>query len=167
MDIPVREAVAGDAQQICDVHLSSIEELGKQSYTEEQVAAWAHGRDPEEYPIESEDTYFVVAEDVTDVVGFGWMKPEAGEYLQTEVEGEITAVYVDPSAARNGVGSRIYGKLEKKALQQGIESIGLWASRNAVPFYEAQGYAQLGERRHEYQDGVELTLVEMRKQLSR
>ncbi|MDB9281265.1 GNAT family N-acetyltransferase, partial [Halorubrum ezzemoulense] len=150
MDISVREAVAEDAQQICDVHLSSIEELGKQSYTQEQVAAWAHGRDPEEYPIESEDTYFVVAEDVTDVVGFGWMKPEAGEYLQTEVEGEITAIYIHPSAARNGVGSRIYGELERKALQQDIESIGMWASRNAVLFYEAQGYEQVGEHSYEF-----------------
>jgi putative acetyltransferase len=167
MDIPVREAVAEDAQQICDVHLSSIEELGKQSYTEEQVAAWAHDRDPEEYPIESEDTYFVVAEDVTDVVGFGWMKPEAGEYLQTEVEGEITAIYVHPSAARNGVGSRIYSELERKALQQDIESIGVWASRNAVLFYEAQGYERVGEQSYAYQDGIELTLVEMRKRLSR
>lgn len=157
----MREAVAGDAQQICDRHLSPIEELGKQSYTEDQVAAWAHDRDPEEYPIESEDTYSVVAEDATEVVGFGWMKPEAGEHLQTEVEGEITAIYVHPSAARNRVGLRIYSKLERKALQQDIESAGLWASRNSVPFYEAQGYERVGEHSYEYQDGIELTVVGM------
>ena len=167
MSLSVREAVAGDAQQIRDVHLSSIEGLGKQSYTEEQVAAWAHDRDPENYPIESEDTYFVVAEDTSGVVGFGWMNPEAGEYLQTEVEGEITAIYVRPSAARDGVGSRIYSTLERKALQRDIASVGLWASRNAVPFYEAQGYERVGEHSYEYRDEIELTLVEMRKQLSR
>ena len=167
MPVSVREAVAGDAQQICDVHLSSIEGLGTQSYTEKQVAAWAHDRSPDEYPIESEDTFFAVAEDTTGVVGFGWMKSEAGEYLQTDVEGEITAIYVHPSVARNGVGSRIYSKLETKAMQQGLESLGLWASRNAVPFYETQGYERAGERSYEYRDGIELTVVGMAKQLRR
>lgn len=164
MNISVREAVAGDAQQVCDVHLASIEAFGRQSYTSEQVAAWAHDRDPDEYPIEAEDTHFVVAENETGVAGFGWMTPDAGEHLQTDVEGEITAIYIDPSVARNGVGSRLYTELETEAFRRNIDSLGLWASRNAVPFYEAQGYERIADHNHEYQDGVELTLVEMRKQ---
>ncbi|MFC5973731.1 GNAT family N-acetyltransferase [Halomarina salina] len=164
MEFSVREAVAGDAHRIRDVHLASIEGLGSQSYTEEQVAAWAHDRDPDEYPIDSENTYFVVAEDETAVIGFGWMEPDAGEYFQTEVEGEITAIYIHPSATRHGVGSRIYTELEAQAIRQNIDSLGLWASRNAVPFYEAQGYERVTDHRHEYQNGIEITLVEMEKQ---
>jgi len=165
MDVSVREATPGDAHRICDVHLASIEGLASQSYTEEQVTAWAHDRDPDEYPIESEDTYSVVAEDETAVIGFGWMKPDAGEYFQTEVDGEITAIYIHPSVARRGIGSRIYTTLEAQAIQWNVDSLGLWASRNAVSFYEAQGYKRVTERIHEYQDGIELTLVEMEKQL--
>lgn len=164
MEFSVREAVAGDAQRIRDVHLASIEGLGTQSYTEEQVAAWAHDRNPEEYPIDSQDTYFVVAENGTAVIGFGWMKPDAGEYFRTEVGGEITAIYIHPSVTRHGVGSRIYTELEAQAIRQDIDSLGLWASRNAVPFYEAHGYERVTEHRHEYQDGIEITLVEMEKQ---
>jgi len=70
MDVSVREAVATDARRICDIHIASIKRLGGQSYTEEQVAAWAHNRDPDEYPIESEETYFLVAETDTAVIGF-------------------------------------------------------------------------------------------------
>lgn len=164
MEISVREAVTGDAPQIRDVHLASIEGLAGQRYTEEQVAAWAHDRDPDEYPIESEDTYFVVAADETAVVGFGWMEPAADEYFQTDVEGEITAIYIHPSVTRHGVGSRIYTELESHAVRQNIDSLGLWASRNAVLFYEAQGYGRVTEQRHEYRNGVELTVVEMEKQ---
>ncbi|QSG09790.1 Acetyltransferase (GNAT) family [Halapricum desulfuricans] len=47
----------------------------------------------------------------------------------------------------------------------GSNSLGLWASRNAVSFYEAQGHERVMEHNHEYQDGIELTLVEMEKQL--
>ena len=163
MEASVREAVAGDARQIRDVHLASIRGLGSQHYTDEQVAAWGHDRDPDDYPIESEETYFLVAADETDVVGFGWMKPDAGEYYQAAVDGEITAIYVHPSVAREGVGSRIYGELEARAVQQDLDSLGLWASRNAVSFYEAHGYDRVTEHVHEYRDGVELTLVEMEK----
>jgi putative acetyltransferase len=164
MDVSVRRAVVGDAHQIRDLHLASIEGFGRESYTEKQVAAWAHDRDPDEYPIESEDTYFVVAEDEAGIVGFGWMKPDAGEYFQTEVEAEITAIYIHPSVSRNGVGSRIYAELETEVIRQDIDSLGLWASRNAVPFYEAQGYECVADHSYEYQDGVELTVVEMVKQ---
>jgi putative acetyltransferase len=164
MDVSVREAVTGDATQIRDVHLASIAEFGRQSYTDKQVTAWAHDRDPEEYPIDSGDTYFVVAEAEAEVVGFGWMKPAADEYFQTAVTGEITAIYVHPSVARSGVGSRLYTELETEAIRQRIDSLGLWASRNAVPFYEAQGYDRVTDHNYEYRDGVYLTLTEMVKQ---
>jgi putative acetyltransferase len=164
MDVSVREAVPGDAHRICDLHLASIRGLAGQSYNEDQVAAWAHDRDPDDYPIGSSDTYFVVAEDKTAVIGFGWLNLAPGEYFQTEIEGEITAIYVHPSVTDHGIGSRIYTTLETRAIQQNIASLGLWSSLNAVPFYEAQGFERVAEHSHEYQDGVELTLVEMSKQ---
>lgn len=163
MEWSVRTAVPGDARQICDVHLASIEGLGPQRYTADQVAAWAHDRNPDEYPIGANDTYFVVAEEGTEVIGFGWLQPDAGDYFQTEVKGEITAIYVHPSVTRNGVGSRIYTALETEAIRQTVDSLGLWASLNSVPFYEAQGYDRVTDHGHEYRDGIELTLVEMVK----
>jgi len=167
MEASIRKAVAGDAQKIRDVHLASIRGLGGQKYTEEQVSAWAHDRNPGGYPIDSGETHFLVAEDDTAVIGFGWMKPDGGEYLQTDVEGEITAIYVHPSVARKGVGSRLYSELEAHAAREGLDSLGLWASRNAVPFYESWGYERVTNHAYEYQDGIKLTLVEMEKQLCR
>lgn len=161
MDVSVREAMTSDAQRIRDVHLASIEELGRKRYTAEQVASWAHDRDPDEYPIGSENTYFLVAENNTEVIGFGWLKYTSGEYFRTPVEGEIAAIYVHPSVARSGIGSRIYTELESQAARRNIGSLGLWASLNAVPFYEAHGYERVTDHVYEYRDGVELTLVEM------
>ena len=124
MEFSVREAVTGDALDIRDVHLASIEGLAGQTYTEEQVQAWAHDRDPKQYLIDSEQTYFLVAEHEEQIVGFGWMKPEAEDYFQTDVDGEITAIYVHPTVARNSVGTRIYGELESQAVRDGVTSIG-------------------------------------------
>ena len=161
----VREAVPDDAPRMRDLHLASIEALGPQAYSDEQVAAWAHDRDPAEYPIASDETHVLVAEHDERLLGFGWLKPEADDYLETAVDGEITALYVHPSVARQGVGTRLYAELEAKARRRGVESLGLWAARNAVSFYEAQGYRRVTDHTIEFDDDIEGTVVEMRKNL--
>ncbi len=166
MDVSIREATTEDVKRIRDVHLRSIEELGGLAYDETQVEVWAHDRDPEEYPIDADETHVLVAE-ADEVVGFGWLREGAREHLRAAVEGELVAVYVHPSVARQGIGSRLCEALEAEADRRGIRSLGLWASLNAVPFYEAQGYDRVTAHAHEYRDGVELTLIEMATRLSR
>lgn len=166
MDVVVREATSSDAAQIRSVHLASIEGVEYQEYDSKQVSAWAHDRDPGDYPIENEETYVVVAEQDDQIVGFGWMKPDADDYFEAEVEGEITAIYVHPSIARCGVGTRIYTELETAARRNGVDSLGLWASLNSVSFYESQGYQRTTEQSLEFTGGVEITVVEMRKFLT-
>jgi putative acetyltransferase len=165
--VDVREAVPDDAASIRDVHLASIEGLAGEAYDETQVAAWAHDRSPEDYPISSSDTVFRVAERDGRIVGFGQLRPDAGEYLDAPVAGEITAVYVQPSVARCGVGTALCDALEAAARRLDVGSLGVWASLNAVPFYEAQGYQRVTTHTVEYADGVELPVVELTKALRR
>ncbi len=165
MSLAVRNATLADATAVRDVHLASIEGLAGQRYDDDQVDAWAHDRDPDDYPIESDETHFLVAERDGDVVGFGWLKPEADDYFESSVKGEVTAVYVDPSVARDGVGTDIYEELEARAIADGVELLGLWASLNAVAFYETMGFDRVTTHGHEFQDGVSGTVVEMRKVL--
>lgn len=89
------------------------------------------------------------------------MKHDAGECVQTEVAGELTAIYIHRSVTERGIGSRIDTALETQAIRQNIALLGLWASLNAVPFYEAQGYERVAEHIHQYRHGIDLTLVEM------
>lgn len=163
MGVSVREATVDDAERVRDVHLASIGQLVGDTYTVEQVEAWAHPRDPSTYPIDADETWFLVAATGDDIVGFGWMTLEAGEYLRANVDGEIVGLYVHPDAVRRGVGTRIHASLEARAVRNDVGSIGLWASRNSIPFYESQGYDPLAERVVEYDGGVELTVVEMVK----
>jgi putative acetyltransferase len=142
----------------------------REAYDDEQVAAWARGLDPEGYPIETADR-FVVAEAQGAVVGFGELAVDPGEYLAAPVDAEVRAVYVRPEVAREGVGSALLADLEAAARERGAETLGLWASLNAVPFYESQGYARVGERTHEFSGaderapGIEARVVEMRREL--
>lgn len=163
MEARIRDATATDGIAIRDVHLASIEGLAGDHYSDEQVAAWAHERDPADYPVESPETEAVVAERGDRLVGFGWMKPNADGYLQAAVDGEITAVYVHPSVARDGVGTLMYEELEARARRADVDSLGLWASLNAVAFYESHGYSRVTDHTIEFHDGVTGTVVELRK----
>jgi putative acetyltransferase len=163
MDYQIRRARAADAIDIRNVHSESVDKLGAHAYDDEQIKRWAQPRDPADYPIEERGVYSVVAEQDDGVIGFGWMRVEAEEYLETE--GEITAVYIHPDVVREGIGSRIYGELERHARQHRVESLGLWASLNAVPFYEARGYDTIAERTLQYEE-VSMPVVEMHKRLA-
>ncbi len=167
----IREADPADADSIRDVHVRAIRELGTQAYSREQVEAWAAGCASAEYAetITDEGTAFVVAEEDGSVVGFGTMSFAPAAEYRTSVDAAVTGVYVDPDVARRGVGSRLYDALERRARNRGAESLGLRASLNAVPFYEAQGYHRVAERSHEFSShestGVTGTVVEMRREM--
>jgi putative acetyltransferase len=165
MDVRLREATPADVDRLCEVNRAAIETLGSEPYDERQITAWKSGVDPELYPIEAAETHFLVAESDERVVGFGWMKPEADDYLTVDVDGELTGMYVHPNAARNGVGTRLLSALERVARDDSGASLGLWASLNAAPFYRKHGYETMTEQTLEYDDGTELPVEEMRKVL--
>lgn len=167
----VREAVPADSEAVRAVHYESILGLGPASYTREQVEAWAAGCATADYrsSIESPDRYCIVAQDDRGVVGFGTLSLDSPDGYDPAVDAEVTAVYVHPAAARNGVGTALYETLERTAVDRGVGSLGLTASRNAVPFYEQHGYERVREKTHEFSaresTGVTGTVVEMRKDL--
>lgn len=179
----IRDARPADAEAVREVHATSITELGTQAYTREQVEAWALGCESADYmaAIEAEEMEFVVADPVDPgsdgeaagpedrVVGFGSLKLAAPEGYETAADAEVTGVYVHPSVARDGVGTRIYGELEERAREAGVGTLVLGASRNAVPFYEAHGYERVRAFDHEFSahesTGVTGTIVEMAKDL--
>lgn len=161
----IREATAADAPALCDVHVASITGLGPEAYDDRQVEAWARGREPGDYPIETDETHVLVAEREDRVVGFGWLKPAADDYVEHDVDAEITAVYVHPNVAGEGIGSGIYERLEARARDAGATSLGLWASRNAVAFYEAHGFEGVTVHEIAFDDEITGTVLEMRQSL--
>ena len=148
MAVRLREATPADVDRLCEVNSAAIETLGSEPYDERQIAAWKSGVDPELYPIEAAETRFLVAETDERVVGFGWMKPEADDYFTIDVDGEITGMYVHPNAARNGVGTRLLGALERAARELrslAIAAVSRESLRDSRLFRER--FARSGSRR--------------------
>jgi len=163
----IRDATPADAEAVRRVHADSIEGLGPEAYSQEQVQAWALGCESADYAAAIRETeVFLVAERDGEVVGFGSLELEPSEEdYESSADAEITGVYVHPSVAREGIGTALYRELETRARGVVVDTLGLLASRNAVPFYEAMGYERVAEHDHEFSShestGVTGTVVEM------
>lgn len=150
----VRPAEPGEETAILSLHQASIRTFGPDAYDPAQVSAWAE-KDEVDYPIGNDEHRFLVAERDGELAGFGDLHyPEA----------EIAAVYVHPDHARSGVGTTILENLELAARRDGIDRLGLLASRNAVGFYTHAGYENVEKRIHET-GGESLECVWMERQL--
>lgn len=117
----VRDAVPADSDAVRTVHRDSILGLGLQGYASEQVEAWAAGCASTDYrdAITADSVYYRVAERDGDVVGFGSLNHDVSvEDYASRPDAEVTAVYVHPDAAGEGIGSTLYEDLEAHAAAQ-------------------------------------------------
>jgi|AntRauTorcE11898_2_1112593.scaffolds.fasta_scaffold03445_4 GNAT superfamily N-acetyltransferase len=145
----VRRMTDLDRGAVANLHRRSARELGARAYDEETAKAWAGDRCHCDYDLGSDGSTFVVAvtaPDATrgprverspgggegDVAGFGHLNAASGE---------VEAVYVSPTYAGEGVGTRLLEVLESRASELGFDELVLVSSLNAVGFYEHHGYA--------------------------
>lgn len=165
MSLAIRRARPADRAAIYRVHVASIRGLGRESYDEDQIEAWAEGPGPSEYPLDEPETAVFVAERRGSIVGFGWVRTAPDPEFEADVDGKLGALYVHPAVSREGVGTTLLQALETRAREAGCESLGLWASLNAVPFYEATGYTTVRELDYEFAPGITGLTHEMRREL--
>jgi len=156
MQISVRRAKTEDAEQICQVHITSVRELCKSDYTPEQIEAWVSKLNPEGHrqAIENLTKVMFVAETEGRIAGFSEL-----------FESEVNAVYVHPNYSRQGVGKLLLNLLEKEAIAQQINELQLSASTNAKPFYQACGYQVIEYSFHILHSGLKIPCVRMEKNL--
>lgn len=127
----IRHALPQDAEDICQVHHRSVEALAASHYTPRRIELWTRGMTPQVITerLPREQAQCLVAQCGEAVQGFGII-----------LGNEIRAVYVDPQAARQGLGRGLLQGLENIGKAQGQNTFLLNASLNAQGFYEAMGY---------------------------
>ncbi|MFD1644295.1 GNAT family N-acetyltransferase [Haloarchaeobius litoreus] len=157
----VRAAEPDDSAAILSVHEAAIAERGPLAYDDAVVDAWHAGRSVDDYTFDGEDTFLVAETNAGTVVGFGIALPECRDHLVADVDGEVTALYVDPNRAGEGVGTLLLDALHGSLREQDVASAACWASANAASFYERRGYERVTTHRHEFGDGVTGDVVEL------
>ena len=147
-----------DAAPIWAIHTRAIRERASTHYGPDAIAAWSGRTTPASYLVPIETHAIIVACDDADrVLGFAELDAAAGV---------VKACYVDPDAARLGVGRALMHAIEAIARDAGCRSLSLDASLNAVPFYTALGWRRGEVSRHPLAPGAELECVVMTRSLA-
>lgn len=155
LHVNVRPASVHDASDIRRVHQNAVRVLSREDYTPDQIKGWIGNLAAQNYVDSMEGgEHLWVAELEGQVVGFAGRKGA-----------EITAVYVDPAYARQGIGHQLLRVVEESLADADLNTVYLDAPVNAVPFYTSLDYTVLERRTHRLQSGVEISCVRMEKQL--
>lgn len=142
---------------ICQAHREAVLGIETGSYTADELAAWAAAMRPEKMhrALAEKDMTLLVAVTDRTVAGFVFFSSD-----------EVKALYVRPEHGRQGLGGRLLAAAEQTCRQGGTPTLRLTASRNAVPFYVARGFRNVGQARFPLREGGVLDCVSMEKVLA-
>ncbi|MBV9878999.1 MAG: GNAT family N-acetyltransferase [Gemmatirosa sp.] len=152
----------------------SVRGLSADVYDARQIdSALVHVFGPDTRLID-DGTYYVIVDDGGALLaGGGWsrrrtlfggdqMKGVEDPLLDPATEpARIRAFFVDPSAARRGLGRRLLETCRDAAAAAGFRSLALAATLPGVPLYAALGFVEVERFVQVMPDGVGLPLVRM------
>ncbi|MEN6544748.1 MAG: GNAT family N-acetyltransferase [Armatimonadia bacterium] len=140
---------------MCHIQGTSILELGRLVYTDDEVMAWGDGLSPERYVTSTLGSRFaLIAELDSSAAGFGILD------LST---GEITAMYVLPAFARRGIGTAILDELIAEAKRKGLPRVHCQSSLFAEAFYQKAGFEPGLRGQHRFRGGQQIDYIPMVK----
>jgi putative acetyltransferase len=162
MSVIVRPMRDDEARTFLEIHGRSIRGLALAHYPADVIAAWAGPVTATDNAVRNflkntDHEIRLMAEIDGQPVGLGALVVQ---------HAELRACYVDPQAARQGVGSALVKEMERIARDRGLPHLELHASLNAEPFYTALGYEALAREDHVLRSGLRMAAVKMRKNLT-
>jgi len=174
----LRQATAADSAQIEELIARSIRGLGAQDYSVEQIEGALQGAFGLDSQLIADGTYFVV-ESAGRLVGCGgWSYRKtlfggdsragrnAGVLDPQADAAKIRAFFVDPDAARRGIGSAILEHCETEARRHGFKRAEMMATLPGKRLYEARGYIPMETFHYPVGPALSIEFVPMTKRLT-
>lgn len=154
----IRAARRSDLDAIAALQARSIMTLGLETYGEETCRAWARIGVQTRHTILASGTFLIVEQN-GDLVGVAGWTPDSREPDCAWPR----YVFVAPEAGGLGIGRNLMAAIEHSVNAAGRSRMMLWASLNAVGFYEALGYRRLRPARWPIAAGIEMEHMLMEK----
>ena len=133
----LRPFLPSDTRALASIFRDSIEVLAMDDYDDLQLAAWISVADDEQAFGK------MLAASLTLVATLA--KTPAG-FASLKGRDRLDMLYVDPSVARQGIGSQLCDALERLARARGAKKLTGDISDTALPLFEQRGY--IAERRN-------------------
>jgi N-acetylglutamate synthase-like GNAT family acetyltransferase len=106
-------------------------------------------------------TFFVAERDGRLAAAGGWSTEPPGGRPGTRGTGYVRHIAVDPSIARQGIGSDLVEHSRRQAREVGIKQLIAQSTLNAVPFYRSIGFVPIGDTALELPGGVRFACMAM------
>ncbi len=151
----IRPYKQADAAAIVTLFYETVRRVAAADYTPEQLDAWVPVvPDPAAWHARMAPRHTLVAEE----------KGEIFAFAELDGNGTLDMFYCRHDVQRQGIGSRLLGKIQNHARDMGLKRIVTDASITARPFFEAQGFRLIKQNSVE-RHGVALTNFTMEKRL--
>jgi putative acetyltransferase len=150
-----RSYETSDLERVIEVYRASIHSLAAPFYTAEQLEAWAPQKtDAGRWQERLAKVHTIVAEHEGTIAGFA----------SYELNGHLDLLFTHPSFARQGIATRLYGRVESAMIAAGVSRAFTEASLAARPFFERCGFEVDHEELVECR-GAQLRRYAMHKQI--
>jgi GNAT superfamily N-acetyltransferase len=172
-----RLATLEDVPALQDLIARSARGLSEPYYTREQTEAairYVFGVDSQ---LIRDATYYLAERDGPPIACGGWSRRRSlygGDQTRkvaddaldpTREPARIRAFFVDPSAARRGLGRSLIELCAAAARDWGFRVLELASTLPGVPLYRATGFTEVEPFDIEFPGGVRLPLVRMRREI--
>ena len=159
MRITVRPLHAGEERIYLEIVNSAIRGLATGHYSPDAIQGWL-------VPVSDDRIRELVLNEDQEIRLVAELDGQpAGVGALVLHRSELRACYVDPSAARRGVGSALVQEIERLARENELTRLQLAASINAEPFYAAHGYSVQEKSHVVLPNGHRMAAVWMHKTL--
>src|SRR5690242_1559521 len=174
----LRPATAADAAEIQELIGRSIRALGAADYSSEQIQGALKGAFGLDSQLIADGTYFVVESEGRLLGCGGWSYRrtlfggdartgrDAGTLDPNTDAAKIRAFFIDPSVARQGIGSALLERCEAEARRQGFRRAEMMATLPGRRLYEARGYVPGARVDYALAPGLSIEFVPMSKSLT-
>lgn len=178
MSWQLRQAVATDAKEIQALIGRSIRALGAADYSAEQIEGALRGAFGLDSQLIADGTYFVIESEGRLIGCGGWSyrrtlfggdagaERDAGVLDPRTDAAKIRAFFVDPEAARSGIGSALLAHCEAEARRHGFQRAEMMATLPGLRLYEARGYVAGARVQYPLAAGLSIEFVPMSKSLA-
>ena len=143
--LELRRAVPEDADRLAEIQAAAVRACGKGFYTGAVIEAWAWGPEKREacrgWIAERGIEVRICAERAQPIAFAVFVPSQDGVYVHS--------LYCDPARLRRGVGRRLMAEIREFAQARDKRRLTVQSSLNAVAFYEALGFARLGDGHQE------------------
>jgi GNAT superfamily N-acetyltransferase len=174
----IRTATAADVPMLEALIARSARGLSGADYRPQQVEGALRGAFGVDSQLLRDETYFVAEADGVPVGCGGWSfratlfggdaRPgrDASALDPATQAAKIRAFFVDPSAARRGIGSLLLEHCERAARARGFARVELMATLPGAKLYAARGYSASAQVRYDLGGGEGIEFIPMHKDLS-